>query len=453
VVGGRSGARAVFAILLALLFLLLWGVDRHFKRWPDRGPLPPGAIQFHSENFPALWRTLRDGSTGAIVASELRRPLHNLELSVRLATGIRPTPLRWQLYLGGPVRLGADASGMAMCMRPGLIVRAFWPLFSASALPHRWEGGYLLLASDAQRLDAFQASRPAARPELPRLVPAFTVQFPQAGDARFSVDAAPGLPFSLELPWQGEMSPVLLPAVQRDAVFSIAAATPELAEFLLRGAASLLGREFPRIAAFEGTMTDLARAYAWIQPGERLPGMAGPVRIDCPAVAVPDVVPVPLMTWVAARDPDAPGEHPWLQGVPAGVARVPMVWGEVSGALLPVLGRDYTLCVARQGDFWLAASNESAMAALAGRSQEAGGPPGLLEASLDWQAAATMVNSVLQRLATLGVLPEAGPREYDQVYGGWVRVFQGLGRMEFSGAPAGAGRLLISGHLAREIAP
>ena len=116
-----------WGILLGVCLALgvLAALDRHLKR-ADR------PIGFHpadaacvavSADFPSFCARLAASDAAERFMSETPRPFEAFELAVRKATGVRPTPLRWSVWLGPRLVWSRWNHTQGICVHPGLLLR------------------------------------------------------------------------------------------------------------------------------------------------------------------------------------------------------------------------------------------------------------------------------------------------------------------------------------------
>ena len=101
--GFRGAVRRWDALCVVCAFLGLFAVaDYRIKRAGEGlGFHPSGAAcVVVSQNLPAFCARVAATDAAARFTDETPRPFDAFELAVRKATGIRPTPLRWRVWLG-----------------------------------------------------------------------------------------------------------------------------------------------------------------------------------------------------------------------------------------------------------------------------------------------------------------------------------------------------------------
>lgn len=138
----------VGAVLLLLLGLLAaWLEDARMKRWPTPGYALLGEALLATGDWPGCWQELVATPAGKGVSKALSRQIHGLERDVRLASGVRPTPTRWSLWLGNRIVVSIDGDRWLACVRPGLLYRGYRAALSTlgilpppvDGLDHFWQ--------------------------------------------------------------------------------------------------------------------------------------------------------------------------------------------------------------------------------------------------------------------------------------------------------------------------
>ena len=346
--------RGALALLVLALVLAAYLVDRHLKAWPGTGFTLTDSLNAGSSNLPALWEHLLQTDAGAGVSKALSREIADLERDVRIATGIRPTPARWSLWLGERMVYSQRDTYKLLCLRPGVLLRAALALGVApkgnDALPidYAWHEGYLLV-SLGQRETAPLAPAtevPAAAFDAPDLY----VRLPEPGGAiSMHLLAVEDLPVilsgpSLEGPAPSAAARMSLPDDADKALVDV------FVDSRGRGVLKALRRaaeHFNLLPAVDFSLeppvpAPLTASLPW-------------ERIALEHWTLFDVQPdhgkaiLHLGHSLCLKD-QAWGRHPYeIDAVYPPISRIPYEWDTVPGFLLPILGRDYTFGCANQG--------------------------------------------------------------------------------------------------------
>ncbi len=229
---GRTIRRVgVFLLAVAALCVFLV-VDGRLKAGEGLGFCPADARwTVVQPDLPAFWRQLQRSDSYRAVREEWD-PLGAPALAVRKATGIRPLPVRWSLWMGKSLLCAGGDAGTGGCVRPGLLMRAAHAVnavFNRSQdgvhrygqFHYAWRDGFLIFSTSP---DYVRASLEAAPFQSDPVETAFELQWrrravPEAF-VRFHVDD--GLPVEgwvdaavterdapLEIPTEPEDEPLL----------------------------------------------------------------------------------------------------------------------------------------------------------------------------------------------------------------------------------------------------
>lgn len=134
--------RAFFLITFSLILLALLLGDRSLKRGPILGYSPSDADWVAvSDDFGMWW--------GNVSAMNERSgffpngPVNDWALLIRKTLGIRPTPARWNFWLGKQFVASGNEHGTGVCLRPGLLLRIARVFASSDdAIGHYGEHAY-----------------------------------------------------------------------------------------------------------------------------------------------------------------------------------------------------------------------------------------------------------------------------------------------------------------------
>ncbi|MCX5771908.1 MAG: hypothetical protein NTZ09_16780 [Candidatus Hydrogenedentes bacterium] len=113
-------ALLVALALLAAVVLIDTGLTRAHALWCPKDP----QWVVTSLNFPEVYRNFLATDLAKALNDEAPEHYAAWQLAVRQATGIRPTPLRWRVWLGRRFLVAVSDDGWGACVRPGLLLRA-----------------------------------------------------------------------------------------------------------------------------------------------------------------------------------------------------------------------------------------------------------------------------------------------------------------------------------------
>lgn len=455
------GWRVLLATLAALA-LIAWADQRVVDSAPLHGLRPKDADWIMSTtDFPGFWKRLEHGDVFQRLEEDWSRPQSAFELAVRQASGIRPTPLRWRIWLGQRLTLAHAPEGIGLCVYPGILLRAVGSVDqllgpaadesgvrSSRGTYYAWRGGNLIVS---QSHDYVQAC----------------LQDGDTGPLRSSVGGE--LAFQWGAPYEGYLRTlpgsglriegrIKAPFRDGDRPLTLTNAWPStpLAAITVRRAADLrlLGAILDRAVGATQELTEAKRlaGLVWGQWGmDALPD-GWDADVDHLAIMVQDInvdetLPVPTGAAVFRSASAANGPHP-LAALAENRRTIPYEWQGQPGVYIPLLGEQCSLCLGQYGRDWIATSDEPEMAALAGALS-----PGPVEAAdvdltirVSWDKTAAVVKSLVFRAAQLELIPGVNGDDVQQNLPPVMDALSHLGTMELDGR-AGDGWLAFEGAL------
>ena len=167
----RHRRRLSFALAASIAVALL-AADSYLKNSAHLGYYPAEAAWVaYTNELGGFWKALEATDLDARLGGAGHYPLQQWELDTRLSVGIRPTPGRWSVWFGQSFVLAGGEGGIAVCLRPGLLLRA--ADFAGRALgtvsesggvsrygdwAFAWRDGYLLASPSASVVEALRES-------------------------------------------------------------------------------------------------------------------------------------------------------------------------------------------------------------------------------------------------------------------------------------------------------
>ncbi len=441
----RRLARGWYALLLAaLLYVAATAADRHLKRAPHAGYLPPRMeLTAYAPDLSHFWRQVQGLQTARVVSDALPRQVHHLELAVRKATGVRPTPARCRVWLGEQVLAGLRGGEWAVCFKPGLLMRgadALMRLVGAAApegaayryggLYYAWRDEFLIAASVPELVaEALAAPEPAPRHDG---VLQDAVRFAwRDGPRGWAVlRAATGLPvegaLAIKMPRRGgELR--LAGVFGEEALVSVGAQHPgdirRIAEALAAGRLETPARR--EAIAF---CRRVWRAWALPSAPEQWDAALEECAVACTRVSMAGAAPVPELA-AAFRTGAGADRHPlaWLTD---GMHHFPYVWGERAGLIAPLWQGQLAACLTGEAPYWYAASREPAMdALLANLAREPAMRADLLLRAR-WEPVGLAAARLLQHAGALELVPGMGPRDVQDTLLPFTAALGQLGALE-----------------------
>ena len=441
--GFRGAARRWGALCAVCALIALFAVaDHRVKRAGDGlGFHPSGAgCVVVSQNFPSFCARVAATDAAARFTEETPRPFDAFELAVRKATGIRPTPLRWRVWLGPRFVWAHWEDTHGLCAHPGLLLRgvhALRTVFGARAdanglytfagYYYAWRDGFLIVSPDSeyvkQSLDAVLVKMPPEAGSRDLHV--------QWADGTFWISPEEDLPIAGRLDVILESSTTMLNITEawpNTALASITTHTHEDALALWKTVANVL--ETSHLYSEAASVASALWQHWALDPLE--PDWDQDVAEFSAALLDVDVSgTLPIPDWgvmFAATAENASSTHPWAPAI-APLSPIEYAWDNRPGLVATLLGERFAVCLARDNDRWLATSREPLMSNLlgAGHAADAVAADAVLE--VNWQTVGERAERMLRRLGELELIPEMSAREVDVYLGKYARSFARMGRL------------------------
>jgi hypothetical protein len=409
-------------------------VDRVWKLAPHFGFAPEDVVcAAAAPNVPLVWDLLGRSDTGKALTEQAPQRVHAATLAVRKATGIRPTPVRWRVWMGSQALFGWRGDGdWGVCVRPGLVMRAALLLnraftrnddgvFAWRDLHYAWQSGFLIVSPSIAYVRAARNAPPRSVPEEEVFADGVTVYWTQPFAGMAILRLAEGgveITGRLDTAWPANDPPLQIADLWPEPpVCAVAVRHPEAWGPLLAAAPGM-----------DAALEAVSRVTHPILTQWKLPSLPEHWNRDIDEYAVALLGldgkgPVPLPTFAAALHNStlAPQIHP-LAGWAVSEHLLPYAWDQHAGSLIPFLGDAFTLCLAGEAPLWLVSSNEPAMARLAGKTNLALGRATAAAVRVDCALLADALGTLLRDAAKAEVLPEsAAPSQEDTASLAWAR--------------------------------
>jgi hypothetical protein len=447
-------------LLLALLGIGGLGlVDSWFKVGGGAGYCPADATwTVVCDDFPEFWRRLNGTDALSQVRAEWPRPEEDIERRTRKRLEIRPTPIRWDLWLGRRLLVAGNEDGTGICVRPGILARVAHRMLSirgsessdgihsVRGIAYAWRDGFLIASeSPAYVAASLQAESPVLTPaKAAEELRVIWIAEP-AGSLVFS--PADGLPI-----W-GHIDVAL---TTRDEPLRMIPVTPETVLTVTTSQwrdLRALGREMDRRLAALAIWPVLRSAAktSWNQWQFPLPEQGWEEDIEQSTLVLAgfshtEALPVPRLALIQDAEAKPNAEHP-LKPLTAGAEVIPFEWGGRPGLLMSIWGEHVSLCLGRREEAWLATTDEALMRDLAAESP--GTTPEQADVAIygQWQPAMEATLGALRDAAEWELLPKYDPREAEQVFAPIFKALSRLGHLEITGT-MNDNHLQFAGHLA-----
>ncbi len=419
----RRIARGWWWLLAAFVgYLALGVVDQELKYPPHPGYVPAGAAwTAAAPDFPHAWRSALAAPWCGPIREKAFRQLHAAELAVREATGIRPTPARWRVWMGPNLWVGVKDGVWGLCVRPGLLMRAAHAvnrLFSHANngdsvyvfgdFHYAWRDGFLVASPSLQYVSEALVAPPCViqgaetaldgvtvgwkgtvtgwalfRPDSPQVQGACFVPVRTDGEGLelgcawpdpplFSIATQASLPF---------LTPLWALIRDRVAEADVVACLPYLPDLWAAMAFPPVSLEVVQEAAIAFYLNDA-------NPGWPVPEIAAALK---------------------TTDPPPTGKHPLAPLFSE--EGIPYAWGDRPGWILPLWGEPFAVCAAASGPYWLAASRESRMARIIAGPMRDIAPGRVAAVHADWMQISGAIQTLLRRGAALGLIPRRNARD------------------------------------------
>jgi hypothetical protein len=377
-------------------------------------------------DFPTFWREWERGDVFARIEEDWPRPQEDLELSIRLATGIRPTPVRWRLWLGERFTAAHSPEGLGCSVYPGLLLRTASTvayllgrrpdaagIAEKNGIYYTWRDGFLIFSKDRSYVVAC-IENGVTSPLRSGSDESLALHWTGAHEGYMRMLGGPGVPVEgrLKIALNDGSRPVSVTNAWPDApVASVTARTAADLQTLGAAADDALSAFSP----WETTKSVVREAIPlWgLQP---LPegwdeGIAQ-LGLALYGADTAGFVPIPDLSLVMREDAPVTGDHPFRALFEDQLA-IDYEWQGEPGVYLPWLGETLSPCLGRFGHDYIATLNEPAMASLVGalRSGPSDPPDVDLTLRVSWKPASDLAKQAISTFATGGLIPRMSAEE------------------------------------------
>ncbi|HPO14102.1 MAG TPA: hypothetical protein PLI09_11705 [Candidatus Hydrogenedentes bacterium] len=448
---------SVFAAALVLFFLIA-GADHALRSASAPGYCPEDADwTAFAEDLPCIWESAEQSSAAKILSEELPFYMHQVELALRNATGIRPEPFRWRVWMGSEVLVSGKSGQWGFCVCPGVLLRVahavnrmFHPaengLYQYGDFYYAWRDRFFIVSPWPEYVRASLAATSMAVPptNLARDSIHLAWKIPVKGEMRLRIEAPhvegqidlamPAAPNGLQLPDAWPEPPMIsLTVSSLDAPFAILypmIRNTAAFQFFQPGAQFFWSRW--NLPPLPDTWNQNVLEYAWVLH----------------SVDTSSTLPIPQMALALRTTPSPENNHPLLSLI-ANEPPVPSFWNEHPGWIMPWLGEKLSLCLVQTGTCALATSQEPLMARLAGRMNLYSINANALALRADWAKIGDSLSALLRQAAPLELIPEKDSRDVEQDVIPIARALSRLGKLRIDASSDG-NKLFFSGTLFSE---
>lgn len=431
--------------LAGLACFLLVAADARLKEARSAGfRLDGWTWEAQVANAPDFWERLAALPAADSFEASAPDALRAIEVAIRKTTGIRPTPSRMRLWAGYQAAIGGEGEDWCLILRPGLLLRLTSVVRSpvqpledgapfARELAAGWRDGFLLIASSPAYLERMRREGQPLSDEAGS-EQAVALAWPANG-AALRLDAAPDLPFALELPVQPPSGPPMRAPDGWDDAAGWVACRGGFAPEATAAVAALLGR-LPEADAIRAYAEAWWRAYTPVElvPPRENAWAAGLFEAGWSGESLTAEV-----VW-SEFGPGVETAEPWAEAL-----RAPHQWDETPGWLVPVEGAARTWGMVSEPEALHRTSHEHLMPRqLAATFQP--DSQAVLAARLDWLRASESARAILREAADAEWIPGWNRRDVEREIIPLLDAFGGWGRFELrleerDGVIAGAGYL------------
>lgn len=384
----RWGLAVVFLALGLAAFIF----DALLKKWPDSGLALAGGIVVGAPDWPAFWDGILKTEAGGGVAKALSREVSAVERDIRIATGIRPTPLRWSVWLGKRALYSRQGEVQLLCVRPGILLRACFALGMAPTggdgfpADYRWQDGYLLISHGQLESAAIGSALDLARPD--ESGTGLVARLPgTAGGLSLRIWAQDGIPVEImgrdSTPSQADRAPVPLAETAPHAIVDL------LLDARGRSALDSMEQSLKYFGLWPETgiapLPQVPEALEATLPWDRI-ALERRLLFDVQADLGYTILHVGNSICLEGQ---AWGRHPFENDAAyPPIAHIPYNWNDVAGFYFPVAGKDYTFGCAIQGPWAHTANPPNYMPELLVPAGAPADVPPSFRLKVDWSLAA-----------------------------------------------------------------
>jgi hypothetical protein len=413
-------------------------------------------------DFPTFWRGLEQGDVFARIEEDWPRPQEDLELAVRLATGIRPTPVRWRLWLGERLTVAQSIDGLGCSVYPGLLLRTASHV--AHLFGHRpdeagiaemngifytWRDGFLVFSRDRSYVVACIENGDTS-PLRSGADESIALHWTGPHEGYMRALRGPGVPVEgrLKIALNDGSRPLSVTNAWPDTpVASVTTRTAADLQTLGAAASNVLGAFRP----WEKTKSAAREAFAhWGLQAlpEGWDKSTAQFGLALHGADTTGFVPIPDLSLVMRADAPVTGDHPFRALFEDQLA-IDYEWQGEPGAYYPWLGETLSPCLGRFGHDYVATLNEPTMASLVGalRSGPSDPPDVDLTVRVSWKPASDLAKQTISTFATRGLMPRMSAEEGQREITPMFDAIGELGTLWIDGKALGDGWTEFNGYL------
>lgn len=444
---------------------ILWFVEVRFvSAAPAKAFYPPNTYCMISAwDFPKAWAAFHHSDVLQRMKKDWPRPYKDWELATRISTGIRPDPNRWTLWMGRRTVFAYAPEGVGITAYPGHLMRmadtvrraiGYVPdekgIATYREFNYGWRDGYLVASKSRAFVEAALAGgdAPLLHTDSDALL---TVQWEGAHPGYINVQNGAGAPVSGQIEFEaadGERALTLPQAWPTTPMLSVTARHPGDIGALMDAAEALVA-DSPVYAQFRAKLLETVKSWGLNSPRAGTAEGFDHISLAVIDVGAEQALPVPDLA-VALRYPDTAPETNRFADMIAGQETLPFTWNGNSGIMIPLLGTEWSPCIARTQHDWIVTSREPVMADIAGHLAE--GPACAAEVDIalraSWEKLGTFAEQLVLRLAKDEIIPRMNVDDVRADVLPKIAAVSKLGDVRIDGTVRG-GTLKFSGYLAK----
>ncbi|GMW00107.1 MAG: hypothetical protein AMXMBFR84_12450 [Candidatus Hydrogenedentota bacterium] len=461
--------RWVFVLLVAFGSGVLFWVDDQMKDAPKFNGFHPENASWVLQcgNLPRFWLHAQQTPELQTIATDRPEIFNRFELQTRKLTGIRPSPLRWSIWLGKRMVMAESPEGAGICVYPGLLTRIITSAYQNTIAPNAingvwrvggifygWREGHLIASNTMLYVQASLNGRRAVAPDRPLTPFEALLSWGDGLTNQLRVAATEGFPFSGHL--TDHFTPRTEPLTLTDAwpsspLFAVTASQWNdmvTAYGQVRGLLSL----YDGWTAFESFASLLWREWQLgeLPPDWEVDAGISEMTLTILKVDADEMFPVPDGVLVMrTHNPTTGMDHP-LKPLVAPIQAIPHEWENQPGDYVPLLGEKLSICLGRNDEDFLAANSEGAMTDALSRLRKGESARADLTFRMNWGAMGTAMAAVLRQTAGYELVPGRNRGEILESIVPQLEAMAPLGELTIVGKAQGE-RLLFQGTLCRSV--
>jgi hypothetical protein len=423
-----------------------------------------------SDDFPLFYSAWGRCDFVTAASLEISAQISELPRLVRLELGIRPTPLRWRVWLGKKLLISAGDDGVGLCFRPGIVFRAaecalkvFGRVEEMDGLRrygrayYAWRDGFVVASVSPEYV---KASLVAPVPKIDAASGRNEFRFAFRGaDGELRIHARDGLPAEgwIQTPIKpGGKSLTASDSWAEAPLAAISASSIDDVVVLLGLArdAIALGLKWSMDEGARARVFDFAAQIEALASSRfdatRLADDWSASIAEC-SFALLDIdaesaTPVPELGLILRSGSPVFGEHPFAAALGAENG-IPHEWGGKSGVAIPWIGEKLLLCLAVRDRDWLFATQEPLMARMIASKTPESNVAADAALEIDWKKAGRCAEKLSMKFADSELLPGMNAKDLERDWLPFVRAAARLGSVRLEGR-AHDKRLEFKGYLA-----